>query len=323
MPKIPLLLINMFSLFLIWIILGCDKTHAEPDKPQHFIADYDLNSLPVSDLFEDYQALGPLNNPAIDEASGIAVSRQDPDMIWTHNDSGDMNRIFLIQNNGIYRGSFRLLGAGNRDWEDMAIGPGPEEGIHYLYIAEIGDNRSRYPIKYIYRLPEPDITFADSTIQWVDVTDTDRIPFVYPDGKMMDAETLLIDPWTKDLYIVTKREHPITVYKLPYPQSTTDTTVAIKYGTLPFTNATAGDISADGQEILLKTYEKVFIWHRNEWESIADAFMRQPLRVSYTPEMQGEAIAFPQDGSGYYTLSESRGGVPPVVYFYKRKVSDK
>jgi hypothetical protein len=309
----------MITFLLLLIFLSCENTVSEPDKPGYFIADYDVNNLPVSDLFEDYQAMGPLSNPAIDEASGIAVSRQNPSYIWTHNDSGDMNRIFLIRNDGTWMGTFRLLGAGSRDWEDMAMGPGPIEDKIYLYIGEIGDNRGIYPLKYIYRLPEPDINTADSTLQWVDVTNVDRIPFVFPDKVMMDAETLLVDPWTKDIYIITKREFPVTVYKLPYPQSTVDTTVAVKYGTIPFTAATAGDISADGKEILVKTYDKVFLWKRNEGETISDAFMRQPLRVPYAPEVQGEAIAFPEDGSGYFTLSESRGGVTPVVYFYKRK----
>lgn len=309
----------MLAVLMLFWLISCDILAIEPKEPDYFVAEYDMSNLPVSDLFIGYQAMGPLNNPAIDEASGIAVSRQDPDYIWTHNDSGDMNRIFLIRNDGTYWGTFRLLGTGNRDWEDIAIGPGPIQDKKYLYIGEIGDNRAVNPVKYIYRLPEPDINLADSTVQWVDVTSVDRIPFVYPDGIMMDAETLLVDPWTKDIYIITKREFPVTIYMLPYPQSTADTTVAIKYGTLPFTSATAGDISADGKEILVKTYDKAFLWTRDEGETIGDAFMRQPLRVPYTPEVQGEAIAFPVDGSGYYTLSESRGGVTPVVYFYKRK----
>lgn len=308
----------MLLVILVWFT-GCDTTAVEPDMEDFFIAEYDMTDMPVSPLFENYQALGTLNNPAIDEASGIAVSRQNSDYLWTHNDSGDLNRIFLIRSDGAWLGTFRLLDAGNRDWEDMAIGPGPVEGKNYLYIGEIGDNLGRYPIKYIYRLPEPDVELADSTVQWVDFTGVDRISFIYPEKVMVDAETLLLDPWTKDIYIITKREFPVTVYKLPYPQSVEDTTVAIKYGTLPFTTATAGDISADGKEILLKNYEEVFLWTRFEGETIRDAFLRQPLRVPYTPEMQGEAIAFTENKSGYFTLSESRGGVLPVVYFYKRK----
>ncbi len=312
--------LNLLLLFLTSLtFLCCEKPVVETDDPEYFVAEYDMNDLPVYNLFEGYQAMGALNNPAIDEASGIAVSRQDANYIWTHNDSGDMNRIFLLKNDGTYMGTFRIQGAGNRDWEDMAMGPGPIAGKNYLYVADIGDNLGRYPKKYIYRFPEPDINLADSSIQWVDVSDVDRIPLVYPDGIKMDAETLLVDPWTKDIYIITKREFPVTVYKLPYPQNTADTTVVVRYGTLPFTAATAGDISADGKEILVKTYDKVFLWTRAEGESIRDAFMRQPIRVPYTPEMQGEAIAFPENGSGYYTLSETRGGVIPTVYFYKRK----
>jgi hypothetical protein len=311
--------LNIFLFLTPLFFLCCANAPIARDDPDYFVAEYDMDDLPVSDLFEAYPAMGTLNNPAIDEASGIAVCRQDASYIWTHNDSGDMNRIFLIKNDGTYMGTFMLNGAENTDWEDMAMGPGPTLGKNYLYVADIGDNRGRYPKKYIYRFPEPDIYLADSSIQWVDVSDVDRIPFVYPDGIKMDAETLLVDPWTKDIYIITKREFPVTVYKLPYPQSTSNSTEAVKYGTLPFSAATAGDISADGKEILVKSYDQAFLWTRAEGESIRDAFMRQPIRVPYTPEPQGEAIAFPENGSGYYTLSETRGGVTPVVYFYKRK----
>ncbi len=292
----------------------------QDDNTPYFVADYDMNSLEVSDnFFYGYKALGELTNNHISEASGIAVSRMDKSLIWTHNNRGDLNRIFLIGNDGTFRGAFRLSGTGNRDWEDMAIGPGPIDLVNYLYIADIGDNNFEYEIKYVYRLPEPDINLADSSVQWKDISGAERFPFVYPGGKKMDSETLMIDPWTKDLYIVTKREYPLTVYKLPHPQSVSDTVVAHKYGTLPFTMATAGDISADGKEIVLKTKEKVFLWTREDGESIADALIRPPVRLPYTPEVQGEAIAFPYDGSGYYTLSEAKGGITPVVYFYKRK----
>ena len=310
-------------LFLKAIMASCLNNGSEcfqDENTPYFVADYDMNSLEVSDnFFYGYKALGELTNNQISEASGIAVSRMDKSLIWTHNNRGDLNRIFLIGNDGTFRGAFRLSGTGNRDWEDMAIGPGPIDLVNYLYIADIGDNQFEYEIKYIYRLPEPDINLADSSVQWKEISSAERLPFIYPGEKKMDAETLMIDPWTKDLFVVTKREYPITVYRIPYPQSVSDTVVAQKYGTLPFTMATAGDISADGQEIVIKTKEKVFLWTREDGESVADAFLRQPIRLPYTSEVQGEAIAFPSDGSGYYTLSEAKGGITPVVYFYKRK----
>jgi len=52
-------------------------------------------------------------------------------------------------------GIYSVGGASNRDWEDMAIGPGPVDGQQYLYIGDIGDSLAQYDIKYIYRVPEP------------------------------------------------------------------------------------------------------------------------------------------------------------------------
>jgi hypothetical protein len=41
--------------------------------------------------------------------------------------------------------------------------------------------------------------------------------FQYPDGSR-DAETLLLDPLTKDIYVISKREfEDIRVYRAPYP----------------------------------------------------------------------------------------------------------
>ncbi len=229
------------------------------------------------------------------------------------------NWIFLVRNDGTRKGTFLLKGAGNRDFEDIAARPGPVENVNYLFVGDIGDNLAMYTYKYIFRFPEPDVSIADLSDKWVEVDNVERITFVYPDGILMDAETLMVDPWTKDVYIVTKREQSPTVYRLPYPQSTTDTIVAEKYGTLPFSYAVGGDVSVNGKEVLIKTYNEVYLWSRDEGERMCDAFMRPPFRLNYIPEPQGEAIAFALDGSGYYTLSEIRHGIMPRIYFYERK----
>jgi hypothetical protein len=306
-----------YSLEPILLLFLLDDVSGEEND--FFVADYSMEDLPVSDKFSDRVDMGLLDNPDIHEASGIVTSRQDPDLLWTHNDSGDNSRIFLVRNDGTRQGTFLLKGAFNRDWEDIAAGPGPVEKVNYLFVGDIGDNRAVYTYKYIYRFPEPDVGTADASVNWVEVDNVEKITFVYPDGILMDAETLMVDPRTKDIYIVTKRERPVTVYRLPYPQSTTDIILAEKYGTLPFTYAVGGDVSADGKEILIKTYNEVYLWSRDQGESMRNAFMRPPFRCKYTPEPQGEAIAFALDGSGYYTLSEIFAGKLPRIYYYKRK----
>lgn len=322
-PYICNLKMKYLLLPFLLFFLSCDNSDEALDQtPTFFEAVYDnnMNSLAIDNsLFEGAFVEGEVDFSQIDEASGLAVSRHNKDYLWTHNDSGDLNRIFLLHKDGTYQGSFRLLGTGNRDWEDMAIASGPDASLNYLYIADIGDNDAKYNVKHIYRLPEPSLELANNQVQWVELEGAERISFVYPEGKKMDAETLFVDPLTLDIYIVTKREFPVTVYRLAYPQSTTETTVAEKYGTLPFTMATGGDISTSGEEIVIKTKERIFMWKRTLNESIADAFMREPIRLPYLPEPQGEAIAFDKDDATYYTLSETRGGIAPKVYSYTRK----
>lgn len=309
-------LISVFGFFIIFSFLfsSCSLLDSNTDKDD-FIAIYDMSQLPVSDLFDSGIEIGLVDNPEIDEISGMVTSQLDSDIVWVHNDSGDESRIFLLRKDGTYLKTIQINGASNRDWEDIAYGPGPDENLNYIYIAEIGDNSARYDVKMIYRFPEPSLSLEND----LDLAQAESISFVYPNDIRMDAETLLLDPWTRDIFIVTKREFPVKVYRLPYPQSTTDTIIAELYGMLPFTSATAGDISKDGKDILIKNYQDIYLWSREDDETLADAFLKQPLRLNYVQEPQGEAIAFTQDGNAFYTISEKRNDVTPVVYYYGRK----
>ena len=116
------------------------------------------------------------------------------------------------------------------------------------------------------------------------------------------------------------------VYRLAYPQSITDTTVADHVATLNLTGGqvinerftVGGDISPDGNEILIKTYLNVFYWQRTHQPDLWEVFLEIPDTVTYTPEPQGEAIGWHPEGLGYYTVSEERQGIPAHLYFYPR-----
>lgn len=258
-----------------------------------------------------------MDNPAINEASGLAVSRRNNGILWAHNDSGNQPFLFAINGEGKSQGVFELKGIKNRDWEDIAVGPGPVEGVNYVYIGEIGDNDASHDTKYIYRFPEPAVAETGNREPLL-IENIDVISFQYPDGTR-DAETLMIDPKTKDLYIISKRERNVHLYRMPYPQPAEVAATLEEPFTLPFSSVVAGDISDEGDEILLKTYTEVYHWRIEKDESIIDALRRNPSRLPYTPEPQGEAIAWQQDGSGYFTLSEENAGILPVLYYYERK----
>jgi len=89
---------------------------------------------------------------------------------------------------------------------------------------------------------------------------------------------------------------------------------------LPFTLVTDGCVSTKGNEILLKNYVFVYHFTRSGSEPLSATFKRDPIRVPYMPEPQGEAICFSANGNGYFTLSERADTtIDYPVNFYPRQ----
>lgn len=266
-----------------------------------------------SDIFLEGKKLMEVNNKNLEEASGLAASKANPGLLWTHNDSGNRAEVLLIDDKLNIRLTCVLENVINRDWEDIAVGPGPEPGKSYIYVADIGDNMAIFPYKMVYRFEEPQFTEGKDKIT---VSKFDRIVFQLDVKK--DTESLLVDPKTKNLYVVSKREKPVYVYELKYPYSTTDTLTAEKIASIPFGQIVAADFSADGTEVLMKNYNNVFYWKLNN-ENLASALKRNPAIVTYEEEPQGESVTFARDGSGFYTISEKVKGEKSYLWFYPRK----
>lgn len=233
-------------------------------------------------------------------------------MLWTINDSGHEADIFLIDQKAETRMTCRLEGVDNRDWEDIALAKDPATGTHFVYVGDVGDNMSQYETKIIYRFAEPRLG-NDKKIM---ISRFDRFEVTLPDGRH-DIETLMIDPITNDMFMISKWDDSVRVYRVPYPYAFRST--AILELALPLYKIVAGDISVDGTEILLKDYAHVYYWKKDAEESVSNTLKLPPVRVPYLREPQGESIAFARDGSGYYTLSESTNKARASLLFYKRK----
>lgn len=264
-------------------------------------------------VFAEGRSNGILDYEKIDEASGLDASIANTGKFWTHNDSAGDPEIYLIDSVGHSIGSVVLKGIVNRDWEDIAVGTGPEKGKSYVYVAEIGDNNAVHDVKYIYRFEEPILTQGQQLI----ISEVDTIAFQLADGKR-DSEALMIDDETGDLYVFSKREKQISLYTLPFPQRTDTFLLAKKLLTLPFTQIVAADYNTPTGEVLIKNYDSVYYWKKAETESIAELLSTKPQILPYEPEPQGEAICFDPRGNGYYTLSEKAKGAEPALLFYKR-----
>lgn len=323
---------NGLLCFLIPAIFSCNKSGnsvlpvkdtsvtTPPETIEFPKTSYNPSALDTTKLFNTVPVVSALARQDLLEISGVAASRINPGILYIHQDSGDPNQVYLTDGSGANKGTLTLTSVGNRDWEDIAVGPGPVSGVNYIYVGDIGDNDSKYSSVFIYRFPEPDLT--GKTLPYIsDITTVDKIELKYPDGPG-NAETLMVDPLTKDIYIASKQSNLSKIYVARYPQSTTSVTVMTPVVQLYFNKATGGDISPDGTEILLRSNELIWYWKLPAGTSISAGLLTQPEVAPYADnEPQGEGVGFAADGSGYYTDTEIKGysGKVSTISFYKRK----
>jgi hypothetical protein len=241
--------------------------------------------------------------PLVNEISGIADSKINSGYIWGQEDSGTPPQIYLIKHDGTVVKKIYLKGITNRDWEDMAL------FNNEIYIAETGDNSQVYPDYKFYKFAEP--SAATDTVSSIET-----ISFTYPDGSH-DAEAFLIDPASKNIFIITKRDNPSKIYKLSYPYGSSNTVSYV--GSLPYTGVVSAAMSADGKELVVKTYISLFYYSHAQGESLDQSLQKTYTSLKYVVEPQGEAVGFAADGSGFYTLSEKAFSSIVNLCFYKRK----
>lgn len=291
---------RLFSILLTWMMAGCTP------------AEEGLQLVPHARL----------EQPPLDEISGITRSIHRDDLYWIHNDSGDEARIFAINGEGEvqmptfskfshYAGEpeegktpwqgFRVLFADNVDWEDMTADD------EYLYIADMGNNFNRRQDLVIYTIGEidPSASTQSAVIR--------RIPVRYPEQTVLlggdlhyDSESLFAADGR--LYVITKhRRHllPIgnqwapgaSLYRLDTRETeqVNDLVRIDHHETL--TAATAAELSPDGQRLAVLGYTELWLFERPEkgdqWLSAPSE--RIPLDKQYA--RQAEALTWADDAT--------------------------
>ncbi|PRD46717.1 hypothetical protein C5745_14020 [Sphingobacterium haloxyli] len=288
----------------------------ESHKP--FEAEYEVQFLERNII--DYEMepinIGPLD---LEESSGVAASISNPGMLWTHEDSGNGNYLYLVDaSNAEIVCRYRVSGASNRDWEDIELVTNPVDGKHYLYIADTGDNDERHGTSTVYRLEEPVYTEADKGASVPTGTEIERYVFRYPDGPK-DVESMFVDPESSDIYLITKRDAMSRLYVLPEPNEDKGVATAYFVGTFGFSQASAATMNRDANKFIVRNRQNLFYWERRSDEKVWEVFLREPVLLPFVGEVQGEAVCFDEEDN-YYTTSEA-GGYPvsPPIYKYVKR----
>jgi hypothetical protein len=270
-----------------------------------------------------------IQSPRLIESSGVAVSRAYPDVLWSHNDSGDGPYVYATDLHGTDRGRLLVAGAGAIDWEDMSIGPCPVQitlqakprqyATTCLYLADTGDNLELRPFVTVYAVPEP-----EPPANAGDTLGTTRAAVVlhlrYPDGPH-DVEGVYISPRDTAFYLVSKgyrREGAIRLYRVgreAWVSHDTTTTTTFAEATLvqtldirPNREAgrviTGGSIRADGRLVALRTYGEIYLFYPGAGGRLAPAAER-PCGIAGI-DNGGEGISFLTDSTFVLTSEASR-----------------
>jgi hypothetical protein len=310
----------------ITLIMGvaCCRQESVPDskglRPGPVLAQRAVGSA-ACPAFAKGRKMGNIESKGLDEASGLAASRLNPGVLWSHNDSGGSAKLWAMTFDGDDLGTYSLEGVSATDWEDVASGPGSKPGQWYLYVGDIGANDRRRLSVVVHRVVEPKVE-PDQKDKKRELNDFATWHLRYPGGPAPDAEALMVDPETADLYVVAKVDSPHPhVYRARAPHDPDPVIDLVDVATLTLLKTgsghsylvTAGDISADGRWVLVRTYSDAYLWPRPPGLSLAEAMKAAPCRVPLAKEAQGEAIAWSPSGFGYFTVSE--GTREPIDYF--------
>ncbi|MCO5252308.1 MAG: hypothetical protein M9949_12950 [Candidatus Kapabacteria bacterium] len=315
--KLKYILKILTAICIIILFTMCDDSPFDAPEDEFAIIIAENCTEVNNELFHTGESLNQIQSPPLEEISGIAASINNPGYYWVHNDSGNAPNLFLLDSIGNLVATFRVT-SGNRDWEDIACVKNPKDGKSYIYIGDFGDNLAIRPNIKVIEIEEPKVVTFGS-LEIIELQHKRDIFFTYPDGAK-DAESLIVDPISMDLFIISKRDGFSRVFTSNYPYSD-EINELVHVATLPFNTATAADISSDGKEILVRTYIKVYYWQRNGTEHLKYTFQRNPLCLPLIPEPQGEAICFDFRNSGYYTTSEVQGyeSLNVTLNYYREK----
>ncbi|MFK7768800.1 MAG: hypothetical protein AB8B55_16390 [Mariniblastus sp.] len=254
-------------------------------------------------------ALGTSSNPEILESSGLARSAFVENGIWTLNDSGNANKLFLLKHDGKLLAKIELERSKNVDWEAMARFTHDEKS--YLIAADVGDNLRQRKNCQLYLVAEPDLSakIGDKPIEAK--LDPIRIDFAYEDIPK-NCEAVAVNEIGKQIWLVEKvyytskqKESP-GIYVLPMTTTRpSKPLVAKRIADFPIRNVTGMDFSPDGKRLIIRNYVNAHLYSREEGQTWPEVVSKtKPQAVVLPLQRQGEAICFSADSNSVIVTSE-------------------
>jgi hypothetical protein len=246
----------------------------------------------ADDLF-DFQ------DPAITESSAeVEVGQGPTHRVLTINDSGHGPYVYVVDpSTGRTVGRSTYAG----DAVDVeALTPGGDGSV---WVGDVGDNGAVRADVQVYRLPP--LTDGEHHVP------STRYDLVYRDGAR-DAETLLVDPRSGRVFVVSKAFLGGKVYAAPSPLRSDRPNQLVPVGPAPGV-VTDGAFFPDGRHVVLRDYSRAYVLDttRLPWRAV-DSF-------ELPDQPQGEGVAVRPGGRALLVSTEGEGQpvtsvpIPPRV----------
>lgn len=230
-------------------------------------------------------------DPEIVESSGLALV---DGLVVTVNDSGDSGRVFAVD-----PASGETVGVTRFSPEPRDVEAVAPAGRSRVWVGDLGDNGADRDSVTVLRVP---VGRGDRTVE------PEAFELVYPDGAT-DAETLLSEPGTGRLVVVSKGIFGGTVYRAPV-RLDPDRPNRLEAVGSALAIATDGSFLPDGRHLVVRGYGSAQVL---TWPGLEEVG-----RFELPDQDQGEGLTV--DAAGRLLLSTEgartdvlRMALPPAV----------
>ncbi len=263
----------------------------------------DINRLKEAP-YQPAELVGVVLDPSIDEASGLAASCKNKDVLWVINDGGNPPALYAVSPDGETVSEFTIEDAQNIDWEDMASFR--QDNHDFLMVADVGDNDASREFCSLYVVEEPDIREFSSkkgnslNLSW-------QMKFRYEDGPR-DCEAVAVDSQKHKVLLLSKRTKPPVLCELPLEEGPSDSIFIARpvaglvnipppirddligrYGR-HISRPTAMDLSRDGKTLVILTYGDAYYYRRGPDQEWKDVFAEKPQVIPLPDPDKGDLI---------------------------------
>jgi hypothetical protein len=287
------------AIVVVWQAMAAGRRSATPATALSTAATRELECQTVSHA----KLMGLLP-----EASGLALSRRTPDVLWSLNDS-DAPVVIALNSEGEALGRVRVTGANVSNWEDVSVAPCANGSC--LYIADTGNGggTQRNDV-VIYRVPEPKPD--DKATVPAEVFNA-----AYPADEDHEAEAVFVVDG--QLFLVTKG-HPSLLFRFPRNMPPGSLATLERIGQVPTerflkdsiprrTRITDAETSPDGNWVALRTNDALLLYRTRD---LIAGNMNNLWYADLRPldETQGEGVAMSEAGDVYLASEGGGHGLP-------------